>query len=256
MRMKKWASAAACRILKLAGNPSTVEEAVAIVAERLLEGVQSPPTDLEALMPRLNVTAFEPDATLPISGELRKDGDGFKIVYSASLSQGRQRFTLAHELAHAVFESTGPNCPRYGRELERICDMLAGEILLPKQIFLKAVGEKVTPGRICQLARDFQTSLMATAIRSCNLCRVSVFQVENGHLTWGYGLIKSKHDLEGDRLAFQTAIHQAMAGIPGERLVFLKRRELLLQWTCMRGSSRAMFVLRSHDTTGRPVSSV
>src|SRR6266487_2639897 len=103
---KEWKSAAARRLLSLAGSTRSVEEAISIIASRLLHGVSCPPTDLEAIMPRLNVTRCEADADLPISGELRKDTDGLRIVVSAHLSPARRRWTIAHELGHAVFETT------------------------------------------------------------------------------------------------------------------------------------------------------
>src|SRR6266436_7418175 len=115
-KQRHWKSAAARRIAELAGNPPNLEEAVTIIADRLLEGISCPPTDLEALKTRLNVKEFESVTGLPIAGELRRDGDTFKIVYATSLSRGRRRFTIAHELSHAVFETTGAKCPRFGRE--------------------------------------------------------------------------------------------------------------------------------------------
>src|SRR5262245_47891650 len=127
MRRKqvRWGSAAARRIIEFAGKASTVEEAVRVVASRFLRNIACPPTDLETLKDRLNIKKIEPVTGLPIAGELRPHGDGFAVVYSASMPEGRKRFTIAHEFGHAVLEQTGPNCPRYGVELERICDMLA-----------------------------------------------------------------------------------------------------------------------------------
>src|ERR1700686_5024190 len=96
-KQERWTSAAARRIVELAGDVPTVEVAVRTVAARLLRDVTCPPTDLEALKERLNVKRIEPMPGLPISGELRADGDGFVIVYSAPMSEGRKRFTVAHE---------------------------------------------------------------------------------------------------------------------------------------------------------------
>ena len=43
-----------------------------------------------------------------------------------------------------LFRNYGPNCPRFGEELERICDMLATEILMPKDIFLQRAGRELS----------------------------------------------------------------------------------------------------------------
>ena len=247
-KKRQWTSAAARRIVEQSQSATTVEEAVLGTASRLLDGVSCPPTDLDVLKNRLNVTSVEPIRGLPISGELRKRGDGFVIVYSSSLSPGRRRFTIAHELGHAVFESTGPNCPRYGRELERICDMLAAEFLMPREVFVARAGKSLHPGRVLMLARDFGTSVMATALRCQQLLRVSVFQVEAARVSWGYGTIRRDHDLQADADGFQDAITRAMRGDIGERMVFVKQRDFRLQWVCLQGEHRALFVLQSENS--------
>ena len=65
---KLWTSAAARRLLGLAGHPSDISSAVAIVAGKFLEGISCPPTDLESLGPALKILRFEAEP-LPISGE-------------------------------------------------------------------------------------------------------------------------------------------------------------------------------------------
>lgn len=242
-KKRRWTSAAARRILEQSGSATTVEEAIYVTALRLLDGVSCPPTDLDVLKDRLNVTSVESAPRLPISGELRKRGDGLVVVYSSSLSLPRRRFTIAHELAHAVFESTGPNCPRYGRELERICDMLAAEFLMPRDVFIARAGERLHPGRVLTLARDFGTSVMATALRCQQLLGASIFQVEATRVVWGYGAIRRDRDLQIDAHGFRDAIVRAMRGDIGEQIVFVKQRQSKLQWVCMRGAHRALFVL-------------
>ena len=51
-----WTSAAARRLLELAGNPPTVEDAVRLIGSWVLSGIPCPPTDLEAIRPRLDIT--------------------------------------------------------------------------------------------------------------------------------------------------------------------------------------------------------
>jgi Zn-dependent peptidase ImmA (M78 family) len=52
----------------------------------------------------------------------------------------RKRFTLLHEFAHLYLNLQGME----NREAEKLCDGLAGAILLPKQALLNAFGEKRT----------------------------------------------------------------------------------------------------------------
>ena len=185
-----WKSAAARRLLKLADNPASVEQAIEILANRYLAGLSYPPTDLKAISDRLNIKEFRKEEFLG-SGELRRDREGLVIVYSPYLSLERRRFTIAHEMAHALFETSGPRFPRYGRELERLCDMFATEILMPKEAFLKAVGPEVSLNKVFELADIFQTSLSTTTIRCCELLqkKVAAFEVNNGVISWSHGIV-------------------------------------------------------------------
>jgi Zn-dependent peptidase ImmA (M78 family) len=179
--------------MHIAGNAPSVEAAVKIVTSWVLNDVACPPTDLEAISSRLDIVGFDSEE-LPGSGELRRDGKGFKVVYSSSLSPERQRFTIAHEMGHAIFEASGPNCPRSGVELERICDLLATEILMPTGIFLKLLGEKLSLRKVFELAKTFKTSLSATAIRCAELRRVSVFEMANESVLWSRGVVRRIED--------------------------------------------------------------
>ncbi len=70
--------------------------------QRLIRSFQEkPPIDLRGLAKALNLPVKA--STLPpnISGEIRPDGDGgYVIKVSRHDSHGRQRFTVAHEIAH------------------------------------------------------------------------------------------------------------------------------------------------------------
>src|SRR5256885_9262960 len=104
-----------------------------------MEGVTGPPTDLLAVSRKLGITDFVED-DIPYSGELDRKRDGTTVVYSRHLSPSRRRFTIAHELAHGMFDQPGRRFPRTGKELERLCDMIATELLMPRTCFRKAVG--------------------------------------------------------------------------------------------------------------------
>lgn len=243
-KKKRWTSAAARRIMELAGGDVSVEQAVETVANRLLHGVAAPPTDLESVSKRLNVKSFHEVLNLPISGQLKHDGDGFIVEYSSSLSPVRRRFTIAHELAHAVFEMTGRNCPRNGRELERICDMLAGELLFPRHLFVPRIGAGLVARQILQLAREFDASVMATALRCSQLVNASVFLVEERRISWGYGRIRRESDMLSDVSTFESAITDAMAGNSGSRTAYLGASKYSLEWACFPKQPRALFVMQ------------
>jgi hypothetical protein len=188
-RRRVWRSAAAQRLLKLANGVKTVEDAVEQLAQGYLEGVKCPPTDLDSVGAKLGVTGFEA-ADLAGSGELRKDGEGLRIFYSHYLPAERRRFTIAHELGHAVLERSGSHAPRYGKELERLCDLFAVELLMPKHVFVDVARGEVSTQQILDIARHFRTSVTATGFRFAELRGVSVFACEDSRVIWGKGVVR------------------------------------------------------------------
>jgi hypothetical protein len=163
----RWTSAAARRIVAAAGGEQTVERAVVEVVDRLRAGTEGPPTDLRAICGRLGVKSCRPES-LPVAGELRRDGTGLMIAYSPGLQAGRRRFTIAHELGHAFFEHTGRNCPRRGEELERICDLFAVELLMPAGLAKNTI-EGNDPSCVFAIANRFDVSMSAAMYRFTEL---------------------------------------------------------------------------------------
>jgi len=242
-----WKSAAAERLRHLAGFSPNVEHAVRAVTERLLKAVSCPPTDLEAVGSKLRVVRFVEEEGLPVSGQLRKVKDGFEIACARGMAPARKRFTMAHELGHAIFESTGPNCPRSGEELERLCDMLAAEILMPHSVFDGYLGKDVRLDAIFSLARLFQVSLSAAAIRCTELREVSVFEVGEGRINWGYGVVKRGFvRLLSSEL--RVPVQQAVQGEKVEAMVTLGgaswRGEWRIEGAPIAQTGRALFLLQ------------
>ncbi len=239
-------SAAARRLLEMAGDPQSLEEAIRVVANRFLEGVSVPPTDLDLIRQRLNICAIDTE-DLPFSGELRRDRSGFRIVCSKHLSLTRRRFTIAHEMAHAILETTGPRCPRVGNELERICDRLASELLMPKQVFVDSVGSGLSIEKIFKLAHVFGTSISATAIRCAELLGVSAFGTEGKIVSWAYGVVKRGSTLTTDE-ELRKAIDRACDGQAGQEVVYLRSRiwtgEWRMEWAPTGRNGKAVFLLQ------------
>ena len=143
----EWTSAAADRIRKLGGSQD-VDESVERIVDRLVTGDASVPTNLDRVMRSLGVACLEEDREMFVPGELRKRDGQLVVALLPSLKAGRRRFTIAHELGHAVFESTGSGRPRTGKELERLCDKLAAAILMPRDSFRAHVGSAITLSRL------------------------------------------------------------------------------------------------------------
>ena len=118
--------------------------------------------------------------------------DGYLILVNETHALERQAFTVAHEIAHIILwgeERSGDELRNVTFRLrrhrgieERICNRIAGELLMPKRLFEPAVSELgLAAASIPDLARMFQTSYSATAIRlaHCDLgiCIVIIWQL-------------------------------------------------------------------------------
>ena len=211
------------------GQPFLVMYAITKLAGRFLEDINCPPTDLEALCRRLGIVEVTPE-DIPFSGELRPRGSGFAIIYGRHLSRGRRRFTIAHETAHALLEaSSGPRCPKSGKELERICDMWATEVLMPKKVFVGLCSDPCTIADLFVLRQKFDTSLSATVLRLTELKGVSIFLADRNQVVWGYGLVK-KGLLRSLDNAFEGPIMSALEGNAGTAEISLRTSGSYQRW--------------------------
>jgi hypothetical protein len=198
------------------------------VAEEYLQGVRCPPTDLDSIGVRLGIKNFQA-ADIAGSGELKKDSNGLQIFYSSYLSAERRRFTIAHELGHAVLETTGPNVPRSGKEVERICDMFAVELLMPKKVFVDCARGEISTQRILEMARQFRTSVTSTGLRYAELFGVSVFAFQDSRVVWGKGLFTTRKQTSINE-EFLSSIRKALEGQRCSDEVFLSSDPSFRRW--------------------------
>jgi hypothetical protein len=110
----------------------TVEASIESLAAALVARDTKLPICPRDYFAQFAIDDCESDETLPYAGELVQVGATFRIHYSAGMAAERERFTLAHELCHAIFASSGSGWPRRGDELERICELFAAELLMPR----------------------------------------------------------------------------------------------------------------------------
>lgn len=99
---------------------------------------------------------------------------GFSILVNLDMTPGRRRFTVAHELAHALFHSdadtyivsTAGKPPR-----ERFADSFAGELLMPTEGIRRVMEEQGfgpridDPSEVIQLQRFFAVSYVTALVR-------------------------------------------------------------------------------------------
>lgn len=131
--------------------------------------------ELESLATRLGVRSIAVQA-IPCDGLLIHHDYGYEVKLSSSTSVSRRRFSLAHEIAHIILHKTvketqtiearGLLIPQHHRSEERICDMLATELLMPFELVKAQFQRKQTLlDELCRLAKLFSVSLTAMARR-------------------------------------------------------------------------------------------
>jgi predicted transcriptional regulator len=156
-------------------RPLTTREATAVLerqASRLLKlmdfaGPPVPMNELLAGLPRIVVQRSEGLAT---SGRTQWDGVSWVMMVAADEPHVRQRFTLAHELAHIVLHPIsdialpGSDHQTAEARLEASCEYFAACLLMPR-LWMKRAYFHNGIQDVPSLARLFGVSWLAMRIR-------------------------------------------------------------------------------------------
>lgn len=142
---------------------------------------QGPVPDVDTVCATLGVTVCRAhlgdDLNKTISGAFfRHSQIGFTIVINADMTQGRRRFTAAHELAHALLHSGSEGIivsdkGRSGEQREKFADAFAGEFLMPEEGIRRALetlgyGPKLNDVEpVIHLQRMFNVSYITALVR-------------------------------------------------------------------------------------------
>jgi Zn-dependent peptidase ImmA (M78 family)/transcriptional regulator with XRE-family HTH domain len=142
---------------------------------------QGPVADVDSVCAALGVTVYRAhlgrDLSSTISGAFyRHPTLGFAIVINLDMTRGRRRFTVAHELAHALLHSghdaiVVSDAGRAGDQRESYADAFAGEFLMPEEGIRRALEswgagpkiEDVEP--VIHLQRMFNVSYITALVR-------------------------------------------------------------------------------------------
>jgi len=151
-------------------GPNTPEALRKLAQEN---GIDTAPLDVERLADALGLVVLYESLDESISGYLEKSLQGWKIGVSAYQHPTRQKFTIAHELAHYVlhrdmqakFEDE-PFARRTGsgNQMERDADQFAAELLMPEKEFKDAIDKGINT--LTALSAIFGTSMMAVRYRA------------------------------------------------------------------------------------------
>jgi Zn-dependent peptidase ImmA (M78 family) len=150
--------------------------AITELAQRLIKNTgMKPPIDPIELAEFYGIKVREIEG-MSVDGRVIPLENSFIIEVSKEKPLKRKRFTIAHELIHIFLMESVPLLPnnipnRVGgfpllvdKEIESLCDLGAGEILMPRYFFepkLRQYG--VSIDTLLRLSEEFQTSIRSTA---------------------------------------------------------------------------------------------
>ena len=137
-----------------------------------------PIPDVDVVCEMLGVTVYR----APLGGDLRRAPSGaflnhpqvgFSVLVNLDMTPGRRRFTVAHELGHALFHSDDERwvLSRGRGPREKFADDFAGEFLMPSEGIRRFIEDAGLPPRIVDpvdaihIQRYFHASFPMTLVR-------------------------------------------------------------------------------------------
>ena len=129
-----------------------------------------PPIDLDALAAQMGIREIR-EADMAEEGRLEHDGVSAIVYIRHSLSLGRRRFTLAHELAHWALAHPGSPKTEYRRigssdDEERLCDEIAAALLMPHEWARRFQSRPQNLSILRLMANRAEVSLSAALLRN------------------------------------------------------------------------------------------
>jgi len=128
------------------------------------------------------------------NGMLKSSSDQTRwmIIYNANSTEGRQRFTIAHELGHYLLHRQNQSLFECGdatvdRDIEKEADLFAATLLMPMDDFRRQVdGEKPSFQLFSFLAERYGVSLTAAAVRWVEMAKQRAVLVasRDGFMLW------------------------------------------------------------------------
>ncbi len=198
------------------------------VTENLLDSLREPslPVDVVAMARRLGASVHTDSGESDLTGALAERGGRLRITVQPQDGPrhfdgftSRQRFTIAHEIAHVLLTRWSQSiCLRSG-SVERACEEIASEILMPSElVFDRAVGVRSGDELLVaveQLSRDACVSTRAAAIAVVRLLPGYTVQRKAGWGTWSVSSRRPDEVLSLDR--FREAVARPRSSSKGGR---------------------------------------
>ena len=132
---------------------------------------KSCPVRITAITEEYGIDVYNSSMSRNISGAIIKEGDKYVIYVNDKHPKNRQRFTIAHEIAHYILhkEKIGDNLTdnamyrsKLSNVFERQANILASEILMPVNFVMQFIEENKS---VSEMASLFKVSEGAMRIR-------------------------------------------------------------------------------------------
>ncbi len=218
---------------------------------------QTPPINLHVLARQMGVSDIS-EADLVEDGHLVYSAGQGRICVRRGLSIERQRFTIAHELAHLLLLNPGTEgivrrTRRWVDGEERLCDDIAAALLLPRDWIAERYRHRPRNlSTIRHVANDTGTSLSAVTARLREVLswRESLLRWRFDSGKWrfvgGSGIPTSLHGLIGSApstsAALQVIKHQTSGDVQTTLPILVRDQSLELSaQISVRGSSALAF---------------
>ena len=176
----KWTNAS---VLAFAGESDPIrameERARALALKAMDDGWGGPPYDPLALAEWRHIRVTARDDIADARTVSAQDGS-LVLEFNPLRPRGRLRFSIAHEIAHSLFEDCAEEARyRGGHEafardnwqLEVLCNIGAAELLMPLGSFSELAGETLSIKTILDLRKRFDVSVESCLIRLVKLAR-------------------------------------------------------------------------------------
>jgi Zn-dependent peptidase ImmA (M78 family)/DNA-binding XRE family transcriptional regulator len=161
----------------------SIERAAMYLREKWNLG-EDPIKNVIELLEDQGVKVFELEGDEKFDGLATHYDHNILIVVNKNFDFLRKRFTLLHELAHIVLH-INPSLELKAKEI--ICHKFAGAVLMPKNEFIKEIGERRTQFTIKELENlslYFGSSIQAIVKRLQALKMMDDYLVKNFFINW------------------------------------------------------------------------
>lgn len=151
----------------------TTKQRIVDIVQKLPGDWRGPPADLALLSDTLGVAEVR-EQSISVDAMSFPGSRGYQIILNSDTISTRRRFSWAHELGHLITGGRERRSVDYRRhadnEVERLCDDIAAEILMPAESFRREMGRRIRSlSTVVQLSALHDTSITATAVRYTKL---------------------------------------------------------------------------------------